>query len=155
MGWKEWGIFIGVLVVWVVFFLTAAGLFLGVMLKRTTTAMVTQVGLVVAIWLIPPLLLGVTTRGRVGRAGHDSPAMFLLCANPVYQAGVVTVGATQDIEYPPDLGEYDYYDHYVWPDMRRPFWDSFAVLLVNSAVMMLAGLALVIAAGYSLRKRVF
>jgi len=83
---------LGILVAWIAFFLCATGLYFSTRFKRTTTAVVANVALAVAIWGVFPLLLGLTL--EVTRTGDDL-LEFYLDMNPVVHAIVIAMATAK------------------------------------------------------------
>ena len=81
------------LILWTIVFLTASGLYFSAKCRRTTVAVVLNLGFALGIWAILPLC-SVLLFG-----GSDPVASVLPQMNPVVQAGVITVGAGDDLEY--------------------------------------------------------
>ncbi|MCK4626304.1 MAG: ABC transporter permease subunit, partial [Phycisphaerae bacterium] len=81
---------IPMLIVWVIAFLTGTGLYFSSRFKHTTPAVVTNLGLALAMWAVLPIVLSITTRGM---SGQSDLSELLIDANPVYQAGILTAGA--------------------------------------------------------------
>ena len=132
------------LVTWVVFFLTGTGLYLGVMFRRTTSAVMANMALGLGLWLIAPMFLGLMTSSYMR---EDNPTATLLCLNPVVQAQVVTDGATVG-------GRRFSHTDFDWPDEDRSVGGTFSLMLLSSAVMMLTGLLFIVGAKRNLRKRI-
>ncbi len=84
---------IPMLIVWVIAFLTGTGLYFSSRFKRTTPAVVMNLGLALAMWAVLPIVLSITTRGMPGQSNFSE---LLIDANPVYQAGTLTASAGKD-----------------------------------------------------------
>jgi len=89
------------LMVWIVFFLSSAGLYFSTRFRHTTTAVVANIALAAGLWLVGPLLVGIML--SVSGGGHG---LFELCAdfNPFVHAVIIT-GATANKG---GLGLYDW-----------------------------------------------
>ena len=82
----------------VIGFFGGSGLYFGVRFKRTSTAAVMNLALALAIWLGPPLLLGLASEILPNRVGRDlwETTAFLADSSPIMQAGIVTAEASGD-----------------------------------------------------------
>jgi len=105
---------LAMLVVWLVLFLTGTGMYFSARLRRTTAAVMANLGLALALWAVLPILLGLTTALSSGDSDYIN---IVFCANPVVQGTVVTfAGAGED--YASDSIEDLEYN---WPDSMRHF----------------------------------
>ncbi len=78
---------LGLLVAWLVFFLTSTGLYLGNRLRHTTTAVIANMGLAATVWAIIPLFLAVMV--EVGHITSDSFLGAYMDTNPFVHVVVV------------------------------------------------------------------
>ncbi len=93
---------IGILVAWIVVFLSGSGLYFSSCFKRTTTAVIMNFALAAAIWAIVPLLLGL-----IGIITHEGDfAEAYMDTNPFVHA-VVIIDATAN-ENPVKIGSYSW-----------------------------------------------
>ena len=118
----------GILVVWIVVFLSGTGLYFSSRFRRTTTAVIMNFALAAVIWAIVPLLLvliaGITHEGDFVEAYMDT--------NPFVHA-VVVIDATAN-ENPVKIGSYN------WIGSRRTdVVESTSWMLVCMAGYMLLG----------------
>ncbi|MCD4823483.1 MAG: ABC transporter permease [Phycisphaerae bacterium] len=74
------------LIVWLNVFMIGSGLYFSSCYKKTTAAVISNMGFGLAIWLIIPILAGILGMGE----------SIIVNANPVMQAAIVTVGAEGD-----------------------------------------------------------
>ncbi len=79
------------LVAWIVFFFTGTGLYFSSCFKRTTAAVVMNFGLGLMLWVIVPMLLGLTL--VISGIHDDDLSELYVSANPVIQAVVLMEGA--------------------------------------------------------------
>jgi ABC-type transport system involved in multi-copper enzyme maturation permease subunit len=98
---------IGILVTWIVVFLSGTGLYFSSCFKRTTTAVIMNFALAAAIWAILPILLALTTQ----IIDDDDFVEAYMDTNPFVHA-VVIIEATAN-ENPVKIGSYD------WISSRR------------------------------------
>ncbi|HNS21535.1 MAG TPA: ABC transporter permease subunit [Sedimentisphaerales bacterium] len=82
---------LGLVVAWVLVFLSCTGLYFSARCRHTTTAVIANMGLAATLWAIVPLILVIVA--VIGR--HDDD-LFSACldANPVVQAGVIAMATT-------------------------------------------------------------
>jgi ABC-type transport system involved in multi-copper enzyme maturation permease subunit len=119
---------IGILVTWIVVFLSGTGLYFSSCFKRTTTAVIMNFALAATIWAILPLLLGL-----IGIITHEGDfAEAYMDTNPFVHT-VVIIDATAN-ENPVKIGSYN------WIGSRRGD-------IENSTSWMLACLAVYISLG--------
>ncbi len=110
---------LAMLVAWIVVFFAGSGLYFSARFRRTTTAVVMNIGLALALWAILPALLALIMQID---GNHDRGAIeFALCANPLVQATVVTEAASGDYKAEKSLAELDY----SWPDRYRHGFDEY------------------------------
>ena len=93
------------LATWVVVFLTGTGLYFSARLKRTTTAVVANLGLALALWLVLPIILSSMEISPDRPKGLGS---LYLCANPVVQAVTVTEAGCGEYHATQSLREFNY-----------------------------------------------
>jgi ABC-type transport system involved in multi-copper enzyme maturation permease subunit len=100
----------------VIAFFTGTGLLFGAWLKRTTTAVVLNLGLALLLWAALPGAMYLLAEGFSGGMCRDmrQVAGFTVNANPVCQAGVATLGASGSREANAALADL----RYDWPEMR-------------------------------------
>ncbi len=75
------------LIVCIASFLTGTGLYFSSRFKRTTPAVVMNLGLVLAIWAVIPWVVSIAS------SGPSNPPRLIIDANPVFQAGILASGA--------------------------------------------------------------
>jgi len=81
-----------IFVVGLVSFLTGVGIYFSARFKRTTSAVVANFALAIALWIVIPALLGATSLFTGGRDNRRAFEMYF-SANPATQAVVVMEGA--------------------------------------------------------------
>ena len=85
---------LGLLVAWLVLFLTGTGLYFSSCFRRTTTAVVANVALAAVLWLIAPIAIALMTAVLGGDSGSDGETRALTYnANPIVQTLVLTEAA--------------------------------------------------------------
>jgi len=146
---------LAMLVVWLVLFLTGTGMYFSARLRRTTAAVMANLGLALALWAVLPILLGLTMALSRGDSNYIE---LVSCAHPVAQGIVVTAaGAGEDraSELIEDL-EYD------WPDSVRHFGrrapgagKTTVRMFVSILGYGLVGLAFALRAKAHLRRKLF
>jgi len=83
---------LAILVAWVVFFLSASGLYFSTRFRHTTTAVIANVALVAGLWAVFPLILSIVL--MVAQAGYDLLGVYL-DMNPVVHASVITAATSK------------------------------------------------------------
>ncbi|MDY7011290.1 MAG: ABC transporter permease subunit [Planctomycetota bacterium] len=78
------------LIVWLVAFLTGTGLYFSSRFKRTTPAVVMNLGLALAIWAVIPWVVSIATWSA---SGPNSVSELIKDPNPLFQAGILATGA--------------------------------------------------------------
>jgi ABC-type transport system involved in multi-copper enzyme maturation permease subunit len=81
---------LGILVAWILIFLSSTGLYFSTRFKHTTTAVIANMALAAGIWLVVPLLLGIMLAIT---GGGDDLLELNVDLNPFVHAGVIA-GAT-------------------------------------------------------------
>ncbi len=99
----------GILVAWIVVFLSGSGLYFSSCFKRSTTAVIMNFALAAAIWAIVPLLLALIT--EITHSIYDDLFRAYMDTNPFVHA-VVVIDATAN-ENPVKIGDYN------WIGFRR------------------------------------
>jgi ABC-type transport system involved in multi-copper enzyme maturation permease subunit len=145
---------LAMLVAWIIVFFAGSGLYFSACFRRTTTAVVMNIGLALALWAILPALLGLIMEID---GNHDGDTIeFAICANPLVQTVVVTNAASGEHKANKVLAEV-YYD---WPDGHR-YKDAQSVddttgrMLAWMFVYMIAGLVFACLAKRRLRRSIF
>jgi len=82
---------LGMLVAWVVVFFTGSGLYFSAAFRRTTTAVVMNFALALALWLALPGVVALSMEAT--RSYDDDFLEFTGAVNPIVQAGVIMEGA--------------------------------------------------------------
>ncbi len=91
---------LGLIVAWVLVFLSCTGLYFSARFKHTTTAVIANMGLAATLWAIMPLILVI-----IAVIGHDDDAFgAYIDMNPVVQAGVVAAATARK----GGVGDYDW-----------------------------------------------
>ncbi|MCK4624610.1 MAG: ABC transporter permease subunit, partial [Phycisphaerae bacterium] len=104
---------LAMLVAWIIVFFAGSGLYFSARFRRTTTAVVMNIGLALTLWAILPGLMGLIIEiDRNYDGGDDDAIKFALCANPLVQAVVVTKAASGRNKANNALEKL----HYDWPD---------------------------------------
>ncbi|MHC4754972.1 MAG: ABC transporter permease [Planctomycetota bacterium] len=133
--------------VWVVFFVCGSGLYFSTLFRRTTSAVVANLGFLVFLWLIIPMLLGLTAEI------HNDQDMVsgYLSFHPVVQSVVVvehTCGGSKSRASVSKL-------LYGWPNKRFGAGKTTLILFVNMVLYISAGVFLAWRAKCRFRRKVF
>ena len=138
---------LGMLVAGVFAFLTGAGLYFSCRFKRTTPAVVMNMGLALALWAVLPVVVGMVVFSLFGRL-TDAPEL-LACSNPVVQGWCVTYGAGDyDTLMDPGLS-------YDWPLGMTGAGDTTVVMLVSMLLYAAVGYLFLWRAKSRLRRNLF
>lgn len=137
------------LVAWCVVFLSGSGLYFSACFKRTTSAVVANLALVLAFWLVTPLLLGLISEIT---NNHDLLELNM-SVNPVVQAGVIMEGAGGTRNAGKELSRLDY----DWP--QGSYWGNFGpttiILFFTMLSYMLLGFLFAWRAKCRFRRNIF
>ncbi|NQU76523.1 MAG: ABC transporter permease subunit, partial [Planctomycetes bacterium] len=129
-----------IIATWVVLFFTGTGLYFSARLKRTTSAVLANVGLGLALWALAPLVM--TLVCEIGRF-HSTDLFETSFAHPVVQVVVVAEGAFHD-------------NHYRWPSAHGVgILGTTVVLFANLLGYGMAAGVFALRARKWMRKRVF
>jgi len=127
-------------------FYISSGLYFGAKYKRTTAAVVLNLGLALVLLLLLPILIGLMSTSL--------DLSVLLDGNPIVQAGVMIGGDGWSWTTSTDVffrGE----DNYGWPSGSQGFWQSAVELLTWAFVYFVAGSVFLWRARANLRKNIF
>lgn len=142
---------------WTLVFLAASGVYFSSRMRKTTTAVVMNLGLAVMIWAIVPLVLVcVIEMGHwQSRSAMRDTYGAVFNGNPVAQSVVTTEANTKSYyHYEPRWSGYTWREQYYWPDRKeRNLRDSAQLMSVWAAVYLGAALAMLHLARTNLRKR--
>jgi len=131
----------GILVAWIVVFLSGTGLYFSARFKHTTSAVIANFALAGSIWALAPILM------RLSAAithGDMDWVLAYLDTNPFVQAVVVVAGAT------------DSSHHYYWPGLKSENTaDSTTWMLKCMVGYMFVGWLFMWRAKHRLRRNVF
>ncbi len=132
----------------VVVFLTGTGLFFGVCVRRTTVAVVMNLGLALALWAVLPLIAMLV--GEV-LSGSDDLGEWPLCINPMAQAIVATEHTVRPADAAKALGDLLYW----WPAPVREtgVGPTTIAFLATMVVYMFAGWVFAVLAAVLVRWR--
>ena len=141
-----------ILVVWVVAFLTGAGLYFGARFRRTTTAVVMNLGLGIALWVVLPVLLLIVVATFEG--GHEDIAgVYAGVTNPVVQ-GIVLLAETAGADNAGrPLAELSY--NWPWDGPGLTAGDTTALMLLFASVHSFIGFLFALRAMARLRRNIF
>ncbi len=143
---------LAMLVAWIVVFFAGSGLYFSARFRRTTTAVVMNIGLALTLWAILPGLTALITEIEGGR-DYDTTE-FVLSANPMVQAVVVTEAVSGDYRAEKSLENLDYN----WPER---YWDKISVAETTRTMLawmlfyMLLGILFACLAKRRLRRNIF
>jgi ABC-type transport system involved in multi-copper enzyme maturation permease subunit len=129
-------------------FYISSGLYFGSKFKKTTAAVVLNLGLAMVLLLLLPIVTGLTRGGS--RVLDDG--------NPVVQTAIMVAGDGWVVrDYSPSPGPGDIRDvrNYSWPSENRDSWGSMVELLTWALVYFVAGSVFLWRARANLRKKLF
>jgi len=135
------------LVIWLVVFLTSAGLYFSARFRRTTWAVVAAFGLGLGLWAVAPTILGL-----LAVLTHKQEVVSVSTfGNPLVQAWVIMSGTCggHSARSPVALLKYD------WLDRNLNFAGTTAVLAINMLIYVFFGLLFAWRAKCRLRRGVF
>jgi ABC-type transport system involved in multi-copper enzyme maturation permease subunit len=130
----------GLIVAWVLVFLSCTGLYFSLRFKHTTTAVIANMGLAAALWAIVPLVAAIVLELSHVDSSTLSP---LLDMNPFVQAGVVAAATAHE----GGLGEYEWAQGGVSSVADATGW-----ILLTAVVHVAVGLALAARTGSRMRR---
>jgi ABC-type transport system involved in multi-copper enzyme maturation permease subunit len=118
-----------------VVFLTGIGIYFSTALRRTTSSVVVYFTLLIAIWIVIPLLLGLFVSITRGKSEDFFEAY--VSANPVVQATAIMYGAAGEQNAKRKLSDLDYN----WlPSIRdQGIYSTTCVLLTNTLIYVSVG----------------
>ena len=140
---------LAILVVWVMLFFTGSGLYFSARFNRTTTAVVMNIALGLALWAVVPGLLGLALAAT---HADEDPVEWYVCGNPMVQTVVAVEGAMSTKRH--------YYRHrrrgtYSWPDDRLNQEETTGRMLRWGLCYVLAGGLFAAAARRRIRRNIF
>ncbi len=133
-----------ILVMWITVFLAGTGIYFSSCFKRTTTAVIMNLALAAAIWIVAPIMLSIM--GLIGRS--DIGEVYVL-ANPMVNIIVIMLGTVGKAHSGLQQLRFE------WPYGNEGFGFTMRVLLVNMAVYMLIGAFFAWRAKNRFRRNVF
>jgi ABC-type transport system involved in multi-copper enzyme maturation permease subunit len=151
---------LAMLTAWVVLFLTCSGLYFSSCYKRTTTAVIVNLGLAVVLWIVAPFVIGMAE--NTGSGGMTFFKGFV-SGNPVVQAVVVLEG-TAGTQYDGWRGGIDGARaghrlsqlRFDWPsDSNARFGETTGIIFAWAVGYMVLGSTLAGLAWSRLRRKVF
>ena len=134
-------------------FLTGVGIYFSARFKRTTSAVVANFALAIALWVVIPSLGGLISQFTGDRDYHHAFETYL-SANPTIQAVVVMNGAGGEHVARTKLSRL----HYDWPRRRNDWngvWDTTGVLTVYMLIYVSVGFLFAWRAKCRFRRNVF
>jgi ABC-type transport system involved in multi-copper enzyme maturation permease subunit len=143
------------LVAWIVVFLSGSGLYFSARLKHTTSAVVANFALALALWVVIPMLLGLATA-----VSHDDDTLWAyMSTHPMVQTVVIMNAAGGSHNASSNLSRLDYdwphdYDEDSWLDWDRAGGTS-TFLLLNMLVYMSFGFLFAWRAKARFRRNIF
>jgi ABC-type transport system involved in multi-copper enzyme maturation permease subunit len=144
-----WMLHVVILAGWVTVFLAGTGLLFSTMTRRTTTAVVLNMGLGLFLWVILPFLSGYIM--SLARSGDDVMKVMAY-SNPLYQAGIIGAGTGGRSNASSTLSGLSF----GWWGLREMgFWTMTWLLVAVGAVHSGIGLLLVWVSSQRLRRKVF
>ncbi|MCK4292115.1 MAG: ABC transporter permease [Planctomycetes bacterium] len=133
----------GILVAWIVVFLSGTGLYFSSRFKRTTTAVIMNFALAATVWALLPLLIALVA--AITRDWHDFFQVFM-DVNPFVHAVSIMDATTKRGR----LGTY----YWIGPG-SLPFWESMLWMLVCMLGYMFLGLLFAWRAKCRMRRNIF
>jgi ABC-type transport system involved in multi-copper enzyme maturation permease subunit len=144
---EAWGQVLWI-IAWVTAFLTGTGLYFSACFRRTTTAVVMNLAVIIGLWAVMPVLLIALVEGL--RESDDAAELYV-SATPWAHAVVVMMEGSG--EYNADLPASDL--SYNWPDGNADLAETNVRLLGVGSLYVVVGLLLTWRAGRRLRRNVF
>ena len=140
---------LGMIAVWVTLLLTGSGLCFSARFKRTTTAVVMNIGLVLTLWAIVP---GLTGLAMLAADVHSDDAIEAVATvNPAVQTIVVmtgTVHVQSQWRGAPTL-------HFEWPHGHEPLAETFLFIFLSGLAYCLLGFVLAWGGLRAFRRHIF
>ncbi|RPJ25291.1 MAG: ABC transporter permease, partial [Planctomycetaceae bacterium] len=131
---------LGILVAWVVFFLSGTGLYFSSRFRHTTTAVIANVALAAGVWAFVPLVLGIGL--SIAAVGEDMLGVYL-DMNPVVHAVVITDATSRS----GGLASYNWIQGGISDVGEATGW-----ILLNFVLYIVIGLAFIARAGARVRR---
>lgn len=128
-------------------FLSGTGLYFSARLKRTTSAVVANLGTALGLWGIVPMLLGMAT----SLSNNEDIAETILMANPVVQIVVCMEGSAGSYNANDELRDLSYY----WPLGDVSCGETSLTLLISMLVYATVGVLFAWRAKCLLRRNIF
>jgi len=137
------------LVIWVVVFVSGAGLYFSARLKRTTSAVVANFALALTLWAVVPLLLGLES--LIMQRHGVNLLRLCLSANPFVQAAVIMTTAGGRYNATATLAGL----RYKWPFASHRLGHTTMIMFVTMLAYVLVGVFLAWRARARFRKTIF
>ena len=131
---------LGILVAWVVFFLSGTGLYFSTRFRHTTTAVIANVALAAGVWAVFPLVLGIGL--AIAAVGEDMLGVYM-DMNPVVHAVVITDATSRS----GGLASYNWIQGGIADVGEATGW-----ILLNFVLYVVVGLAFIARAGARIRR---
>ena len=131
---------LGILVTWVIFFLSGTGLYFSTRFRHTTTAVIANVALAAGLWAVLPLVLGIVL--AIAEVGGDLLGVYM-DMNPVVQAVVITAATSRS----GGLTSYDWIQGGISDVGEATGW-----ILLTFVLYVVVGLAFIARAGARIRR---
>ena len=142
---------VAMLAAWLIIFFTGAGLYAGVHLRRTTTAVLATLGGAAVIWFVLPAILAAGVMMASDPTDGAEVLEGLAVLHPAVQAIVTTEGVTgRRVDRLRERSE-----PYYWPAGPRGIGTTTRIMLASVVLYSLAGLGLAGLAGRRMRRHVF
>ena len=150
------------LIVWVHVFLIGMGQYFGACFRRTAPAIIVILAVIATLWIIVPIVVPIIERAvpdshptakRICRSIGEAA----ICANPIVQTWVVTIGAGRGkslISFLHDSSSDSFHLRYSWPG-GKDFGGATLTMFFNMLAYSGVGLLLAWLAGRRLRRKVF
>jgi ABC-type transport system involved in multi-copper enzyme maturation permease subunit len=134
-----------ILVIWITVFLAGTGIYFSSCFKHTTTAVIMNLALAAAIWIVAPIMLSII---GVIQGGSDIGEVYIL-ANPMVHIIVIMLGTVGEAHSGFQQLSFE------WPYGNEGFGFTMRVLLVTMAGYMLVGVFFALRAKCRFRRNIF
>jgi hypothetical protein len=134
-----------ILVMWITVFLAGTGIYFSSCFKRTTTAVIMNLALAAAIWIVAPIMLGII--GIID--GRSDIGEVYILANPMVHIIVIMLGTVGNAHSGLQQLSFE------WPNGNEDFGFTMRVLLVTMAIHVLVGALFAWRAKRRFRRNIF
>jgi ABC-type transport system involved in multi-copper enzyme maturation permease subunit len=139
---------VSVIVCWVVAFLSGTGLYFGTRFKKTSGAVISNLALILLLWLVLPAVIGVL--GIFG--SYEALLNNVSFANPVVQTSIALTGLSGTENAQLDWTRIRF--RLMYEDLEKP-WAFAGMLTLYAGIYIAAGVGFLLLARRRLRKGIF